>query len=214
MDRWAWQATVLGVTKSQTWLSERVQSSLAEEEGRVNYLGSTLGHSLSSPTLYMHDRVMPDCWRFSFYPHLHSNYFHYFLVKIGKKNSPFYFSQDFSKNWQDFVDSQDEVSGRWGHGLIVTLSKFCFVDEPALFKVHAIKGFSFSPFLIWLLLVTFTFLFLPLPFFIGWGRREVGVKGKEGFFIFFLDGISLILPEYLTTFIQNLMPHIFFSYRV
>ena len=78
--------TVLGVTKSQTWLSERVQSSLAEEEGKVNYLGSTLGHSLSSPTLYMHDRVMPDCWRFSFYPHLHSNYFHYFLVKIGKKN--------------------------------------------------------------------------------------------------------------------------------
>ena len=54
--------------------------------------------------------------------------------KLGKRtNSPFYFSQDFSENWQDFVNSQDEVSGRWGHGLIVTLSKFCFVDEPALF---------------------------------------------------------------------------------
>ena len=50
-----------------------------------------------------------------------------------RTNSPFYFSQDFSENWQDFVDSQDVVSGRWGHGLIVTLSKFCFVDEPALF---------------------------------------------------------------------------------
>ena len=110
IDRWAWRATVLGVTKSQTWLSERVQSSLAEEEGRVNYLGSTLGHSLSSPALYMHDRVMPDCWHFSFYPHLHRNYFHYFLVKIGKKNK---------QSFLLFSRFQRELAGfckltRWG----------------------------------------------------------------------------------------------------
>ena len=119
MDRWVWWAAVLGVTKSQTRLSEHVQSSLAGEEGRVNSLGSTFGYSLSSPALHTHE----SCARFLTFFFLPSSPQQLFSLLLGQDwgklriNSSFYFSQDFCENWQDFVDSRCSFwkVGTWPH---------------------------------------------------------------------------------------------------
>lgn len=112
-----------------------------------------------------------------------------------------FFQQDLNENCHDFVDSPVMVSGRWEHDLMLILSNFCFLCERAFSEVHLIQPFSFS-----CLVTTGNFYIFVFSSVFAW------VAEREGIFLF-LDSGTLKLHEYFITFIQNLMPNIFFYCR-
>lgn len=94
------------------------------------------------------------------------------------------------------------VSGRLECGLIVILSDFWFLYEPALFKVHFVKRFSSS-----CLVTTCNFSTVVssrFPFFL----RQKDEESKDSFL---LDGEALIFCKCFTMFFQNVMAHMFFT---